>query len=216
MDDLKRTALYARHVAGGGRMVDFAGWEMPLQYAGGIVSEHLATRKQAGLFDVSHMGRFVVGRPDALPFLQHVLTNNAAGLERWQAQYTIIPDEAGGAIDDAYLYRFAADEYLLVVNASNRIKDWEHFRREAARFPGLDLRDATAEIAMIALQGPRARDILAGTIGRGRLPEPQRNELSQVSAAGATVRVGRTGYTGEPLCFELFVAAEAATALWDA
>jgi aminomethyltransferase len=216
MDELKRTALYDRHVAAGGRMVDFAGWEMPLQYAGGIVSEHLTTRKQAGLFDVSHMGRFVVGGPDALPFLQHVLTNNAAGLERWQAQYTIIPDEAGGAIDDAYLYRFAADEYLLVVNASNRVKDWEHFRREAARFPGLDLRDATAEIAMIALQGPRSRDILAGAIGRGRLPEPQRNELSQVSAAGATVRVGRTGYTGEPLCFELFVAAEPATALWDA
>ena len=216
MDELKRTALYDRHVAAGGRMVDFAGWEMPLQYAGGIVSEHLTTRKRAGLFDVSHMGRFVVGGPDALPFLQHVLTNNAAGLERWQAQYTIIPDEAGGAIDDAYLYRFAADEYLLVVNASNRAKDWEHFRREAARFPDLDLRDATAEIAMIALQGPRSRDILAGAIGRGRLPEPQRNELSQVSAAGATVRVGRTGYTGEPLCFELFVAAEAATALWDA
>ena len=100
------------------------------------------------------------GGPDALPFLQHVLTNNAAGLERWQAQYTIIPDEAGGAIDDAYLYRFAADEYLLVVNASNRVKDWEHFRREAVRFPGLDLRDATAEIAMIALQGPWSRDIL--------------------------------------------------------
>jgi aminomethyltransferase len=214
--ELKRTALHGRHVAAGGRMVDFAGWEMPLQYGGGIVAEHLATRKQAGLFDVSHMGRFVVGGPDALPFLQHVLTNNAAGLERWQAQYTIIADEAGGAIDDAYLYRFAADEYLLVVNASNRVKDWEHFRREAVRFPGLELRDATAEIAMIALQGPWSRDILNAAIGRGRLPEPQRNELSQVSAAGATVCVGRTGYTGEPLCFELFVAADDAVALWDA
>ena len=129
------TPLFERHVAAGGRMVDFAGWEMPLQYPGGIVDEHLATRKHAGLFDVSHMGRFVIGGSDALPFLQHVLTNNAAGLEVCQAQYTIISDEAGGALDDAYLYRFAAGEYLLVVNAANRLKDWEHFRGEAVPSP---------------------------------------------------------------------------------
>ena len=101
-------------------MVEFAGWQMPIQYAGGIIAEHLATRRHAGLFDVSHMGRFVVGGPGALAFLQRVLTNNAAALEVCEAQYTIIGDEAGGAIDDAYLYRFSADEYLLVVNASNR------------------------------------------------------------------------------------------------
>jgi aminomethyltransferase len=217
MAELKRTALYERHVAAGGRMVDFAGWEMPIQYPGGIVSEHLATRKHAGLFDVSHMGRFLVRGANALPFLQHVLTNNAAALEVCQAQYTIIADEAGGAIDDAYLYRFVGDEYLLVVNASNRLKDWDHLRREAGRYadPDLELRDATREIAMIALQGPQSREILSGAVQRGRLPEPLRNELAVLSAAGATVRVGRTGYTGEPLCFELFVAAEAAAGLWD-
>ncbi|MGZ4198825.1 MAG: glycine cleavage system aminomethyltransferase GcvT [Thermoleophilia bacterium] len=213
--ELKRTALYERHVAAGGRMVDFAGWEMPIQYPGGIVSEHLATRKHAGLFDVSHMGRFLVGGADALPFLQHVLTNNAAALEVCQAQYTIIADEAGGAIDDAYLYRFADNEYLLVVNAANRLKDWEHFAREARGYADLELRDATREIAMIALQGPASRDILSAAVQQGRLPEPLRNELAVLTAAGATVRVGRTGYTGEPLCFELFVAAEAAVALWD-
>ncbi len=216
MTELERTALYDRHLAAGGRMVDFAGWEMPLHYAGGIVSEHLATRKHAGLFDVSHMGRFLVGGADALPFLQHVLTNNAAALEICQAQYTIISDEAGGALDDAYLYRFAADEYLLVVNAANRIGDWEQFHGEAGRFGELELRDATREIAMLALQGPETRRILERALERGRLPEPLRNELSVVMAAGASVRVGRTGYTGEPLCFELFVAAEAVSGLWDA
>ncbi len=154
---------------------------------------------------------------DALPFLQRVLTNNAAALEVCQAQYTIIADEAGGALDDAYLYRFAGDEYLLVVNAANRLKDWEHFRREAARFADLELRDATAEIAMIALQGPRSRDILSRR-HRSAAGCPSRCATSSLSsaAAGATVRVGRTGYTGEPLCFELFVAAEAAARLWDA
>jgi len=216
MDELMRTALYDRHVAAGGRMVDFAGWEMPIQYPGGIISEHVATRKHAGLFDVSHMGRFLIRGADALPFLQHVLTNNAAALELCQAQYTILGDEAGGAIDDAYLYRFVDDEYLLVVNASNRLKDWDHFRREAGRFADLELHDATREIAMIALQGPESRDILSGAVERGRLPEPLRNELSVLTAAGAAVRVGRTGYTGEPLCFELFVAAEAAAGLWEA
>jgi aminomethyltransferase len=216
MADLQRTVLYDQHLAAAGRMVDFAGWEMPIHYAGGIVAEHLATRRQAGLFDVSHMGRFLVGGPDALPFLQRVLTNNAAALEVCQAQYTIIADEAGGALDDAYLYRFAGAEYLLVVNAANRVADWQHFRREASLYGDLELRDATREIAMIALQGPRSRDILSGATERGRLPEPLRNELSELTAAGATVRVGRTGYTGEPLCFELFVAAEAAPRLWDA
>lgn len=212
----RHTALYERHVAAGGRMVDFAGWEMPLQYPSGIVAEHLATRREAGLFDVSHMGRFVIGGSDALALLQRVLTNNAAGLEVNQAQYTIISDEAGGAIDDAYLYRFATGEYLLVVNAANRLKDWAHFTREAAAFSDLTLHDATREIAMIALQGPRSRDVLAGVMTAGRLPEPLRNKCATAEAAGAVVRVGRTGYTGEPLCFELFVAAEAAPRLWDA
>ena len=155
-------------------------------------------------------------RRRALPFCQHVLTNNAAALEVCQAQYTIISDEAGGAIDDAYLYRFTADEYLLVVNAANRLGDWEHLRRETSGYDDVELHDATLETAMIALQGPRSREILSSVVERGRLPEPLRNELSVLTAAGATVRVGRTGYTGEPLCFELFVAADDSAGLWEA
>ena len=212
----KRTPLYDRHVALGAKVVDFAGWEMPIQYASGIIDEHLATRRSAGLFDVSHMGRFLISGSDALPFLQHVLTNNAAGLEVNEAQYTIIPNEAGGAIDDAYLYRFDEDRYLLVVNASNREKDWTHFQRVAQEYGDVALTDASDRIAMMALQGPESRRILAGILTDGRLPEPMRNELSTAGAVGTEVRVARTGYTGEPLCFELFVAADKAPDLWDA
>ena len=213
---LARTALFARHAAAGAKLVEFAGWEMPIQYPTGIIGEHLATRRRAGLFDVSHMGRFIMRGPDALPFLQHVLTNNAAGLEVREAQYTVVPTPTGGAIDDAYLYRFHEDEYLLVVNASNRQKDWEHFGRERGRFAGLELEDATRRIAMVALLGPRSRDVLGPLLTKGGLPEPLRNELSIATLGGFEVKIGRTGYTGEPLCFELFVATEHAGELWDA
>ncbi|MEA3232330.1 MAG: glycine cleavage system protein T, partial [Thermodesulfobacteriota bacterium] len=123
MAALKKTILYDRHVTLGAQMVEFGGWDMPIQYPTGIISEHLLTRKEAGLFDVSHMGRIIFRGKDALPFLQHVLTNNAAALDVNESQYTIIANEQGGAVDDAYLYRFREDEYLLVVNASNREKD---------------------------------------------------------------------------------------------
>jgi aminomethyltransferase len=216
MTEPRRTPLYERHKAAGGKRVDFAGWEMPIQYAGGIIGEHLTTRRSAGIFDVSHMGRFTVSGAGALPFLQHVLSNNAAALDVGQAQYTIVPSETGGAIDDAYLYRFVEDEYLLVVNAANRDKDWRHFRREAAAFADLELTDVSAEVCMLALQGPDSRHILAAAIEKGRLPEPIRNLLGIVRIAGSEVRVARTGYTGEPLCFELFAAAGAGPALWDA
>nr|MCU0256054.1 hypothetical protein [Vicinamibacterales bacterium] len=222
MSALLRTPLYDRHVALSARMVEFGGWEMPVQYRSGIIGEHLATRNRAGLFDVSHMGRFVVGGADALPFLQHVLTSNAAALDVGQAQYTMVPTATGGAVDDAYLYRFVEDEYLLVVNAANREKDWAHFARHAGRFPALRLEDRTFELAMVALQGKASRDILAGLLAEGALPEPLRNELSVVrlstggGAEPSEVMLGRTGYTGEPVCFELFVASAAAPALWDA
>jgi aminomethyltransferase len=213
---LERTPLYGRHVAAGAKMVGFAGWEMPIQYPAGIIGEHLATRKRAGLFDVSHMGRFVVRGPDAPPFLQHVLTNNADGLEVCQAQYTVIPTPTGGAIDDAYLYRFYEDEYLLVVNAANREKDWEHFARERGPFAGLELEDATRRIAMVALQGPRSRAVLASQLTSGGLPDVMRNELSIAILGDVEVLIGRTGYTGEPICFELFMPAERAGEVWDA
>ena len=175
---LDRTPFHGRHVALGARMVNFGGWEMPVQYPTGIIAEHLATRSGAGLFDVSHMGRFVLRGPGAVPFLQHMLTNNADALDPLQAQYTIVPTPTGGAVDDAYLYRFEESAYLLVVNAANRVKDWEHFGDHLPGFPDVELTDETGEIAMLALQGKAARDVLAGLIKTGGLPEPFRNELS--------------------------------------
>ena len=218
---LLRTPFHAQHVDAGARMVDFGGWDMPVQYPTGIIAEHLATRSGAGLFDVSHMGRFVLRGPGAAPFLQHVLTNNAEALDLLQAQYTMVPTDTGGAVDDAYLYRFVEGEYLLVVNASNRHKDWDHLREHLAHFPNVEMSDETGEIAMVAVQGQASRDILGGLIAEGALPEPLRNELSLATLRlgdGRLVpaRVARTGYTGEPVAFELFVAAHDGPALWDA
>jgi aminomethyltransferase len=216
MEQPERTVLYEHHKALGAQMVEFGGWEMPIQYPSGVVEEHLSTRKRAGIFDVSHMGRFVVRGANAVPFLQHVLSNNveALDLRPTGAQYTLILNETGGAVDDAYLYRFDESEYLLVVNAANRRRDWEHLQRHLKNFDGVELSDRTEEIAMVALQGPLSRRLMAEVVQSGRLPEPVRNAVGVVTIAGARVMVGRTGYTGEPLSFELFVDRDEAPHLW--
>jgi len=217
MNQLQRTLFYERHVAAGAKMVEFGGWEMPVMYPTGIVKEHLSTRKRAGLFDVSHMGRFIVKGRDALKFLQHTLTNNAEALDirTTGAQYTLIPNETGGAVDDAYLYRFEEGEYLIVVNAANRDKDWDHLQALLSVTNEIELLDQTEEISMLSLQGPQSRQILQSLISTGELPEPKRNSVGTVSISGADVMVARTGYTGEPLCFELFVGQDNALMLWD-
>jgi aminomethyltransferase len=217
MSKLQQTVLYDRHVALGAKIVEFCGWEMPIFYPTGIVQEHLATRKGAGLFDVSHMGRFIFRGAGALKFLQHVLSNNAEALDiiATGAQYTIIPTETGGAVDDAYLYRFVKGEYLLVVNAVNREKDWNHFQSLLKDFHDVELIDRTEEIVMLSLQGPKSREILEKILESGSLPEPARNAVGIVTISGVEVRVARTGYTGEPLCFELFAGRDDGPVLWD-
>jgi aminomethyltransferase len=214
MSALEKTVFNDCHRELGAQLVEFGGWEMPVQYAEGIVKEHLATRKQAGLFDVSHMGRFIVSGSQALPFLQHVLTNNAAALEVGESQYTMIPNESGGAIDDAYLYRFFPDQYLLVVNAANRQKDWDHLGDQRKSYPEVRLEDKTHEMAMLSLQGPRAKKILRTLVENGPLPEPMRNYLSIAAIGTARVLIARTGYTGEPICFELFFDSAEAQRIW--
>jgi aminomethyltransferase len=220
---MKRTPLYEMHLGLGARMVEFAGWEMPVQYPSGIVEEHLLTRKAAGLFDISHMGRFLVSGRGCLPFLQHVLTNNAAALESGKAQYTMIPNANGGAVDDAYLYCLDAAKkaegqgscrYLLVVNAVNREKDWDHLQVLKSEFSEVELQDCTEELAMLSLQGPESRQILLDLLGSKALPEPRRNNLLGVSHQGAELTVARTGYTGEPLGFELFLPTRLVGNLW--
>jgi aminomethyltransferase len=216
MTDLLKTVLYQRHIELGARIVEFGGWQMPVQYPPGILAEHLATRSRAGVFDVSHMGRFIIGGPGALGFLQHALTNNAAALEPGQSQYTLLADPGGGAVDDAYLYRFFDKGYLLVVNAANRSKDWSHLDSLRSGFKNVTLEDHTRRLAMISLQGPGSKDILADLLESRSLGEPQRNALATTVYNGHPVWLGRTGYTGEPLCFELFMPTEIAVPVWDA
>ncbi|MEE9520684.1 MAG: glycine cleavage system aminomethyltransferase GcvT, partial [Dehalococcoidales bacterium] len=212
---MKRSPLYEEHLRLGAKVVEFGGWEMPLNYTSGILAEHLATRKFGGLFDVSHMGRFRISGQDALPFMQYVLTNNAAALEPGQSQYTIIPNEGGGAVDDSYLYRVDEEEYLLVVNAANTEKDWIWLQKCKQEFPRLILEDRTTTIAMLSLQGPGVKAILEAMVGDIRkLPEPVRNRLVIIEIFGAKVPVARTGYTGEPISFELFPPVDVAVLLY--
>ena len=215
MTDLLRTVFYDQHKKHNANIVEFAGWGMPIQYPDGISKEHMATREKAGIFDVSHMGRLFFSGNDALSFLQHVLTNNAEALEVGESQYTLIPNKNGGAIDDAYLYRFKQEEYLLVVNASNREKVLEHFNHVIKDFSDMEMIDRTLEISMISLQGPKSKKIMEKIITKGSLPEPARNSLSVSEIDNFPVYIARTGYTGEPLGFEIFVENQKACVIWD-
>ncbi len=214
MTDLFKTPFHSQHTNHGAQMVEFGGWEMPIQYPSGIIQEHLTTRRAAGLFDVSHMGRFLISGDDALSFLQFILTNNAAALEIGESQYTLIQNDTGGALDDAYLYRFFNDTFLLVVNASNRTKDWDHLLDHSKKYGALEITDATFDMAMLSLQGPHSKDILQEVITDGELPLPMRNSLSIVTLRNIEVLIARTGYTGEPIGFELFFTGEAAQEIW--
>ena len=159
MSELKLTPLHDTHVAAGATMVDFGGWEMPIQYPSGIVAEHLNTRRNCGIFDVSHMGRLIIEGPDRVAFLQKVLSSNVEALAVGRAQYCIIPAPDGSAVDDAYLYRFEEDRYLLVVNASNTDKDLAHFATIAPAYQ-CTITDITGASASIALQGPDSEQLL--------------------------------------------------------
>jgi aminomethyltransferase len=212
MSDLKQTPLHAEHVALNGKLVPFAGYEMPVQYPSGITAEHRAVRTAAGLFDVSHMGEFEVRGPQALDLVQHVTTNDASRLEVGQAQYSTLPAEDGTLLDDLLVYRFD-DHYLLVVNASNRERDLEWIRRFAGRFDA-ELRDRSDEIALLALQGPKAAAVLA-PLTDVDLESIAYYHFREGRVAGRPAVVSRTGYTGED-GFELYVANEDAAPLWRA
>lgn len=214
MSDLKRTQLYDAHLAAGASMVDFGGWEMPIQYPQGIVAEHLFTRHSCSLFDVSHMGRLRVEGPDAVAFLQHVLTSNVLALDVNKAQYCIIPDENGCAVDDAYLYRFFEDWFLLVVNAANTDKDLAHLLPIAANYD-VKITNISDRYASIAVQGPRSRDLLMVLSGGEPVTEPMKNSLGIMDLEGHEVWVSKTGYTGEPLGYEVFLKSEDARWMWD-
>ena len=214
MCELKRTQLYEAHLACGGQMVDFGGWEMPIQYPSGIVTEHLATRSGCGIFDVSHMGRLLIEGPDRLAFMQHVLSSNVAAVKPGRAQYCMIPNANGGAVDDAYVYMYEEDRYMLVVNASNTDKDLAHFATILPQF-NCTVTNMTDKCASIAVQGPESDKILGQLIG-GEVPVgPKKNDLGFAMMEGRKVWLSRTGYTGEPIGYELFIESAEAVWLWN-
>lgn len=214
MSELKRTQLYTCHLEAGASMVDFGGWEMPIQYPSKIVAEHLCTRTACSLFDVSHMGRLVIRGKDTVAFLQKVLSSDVASLKLGWAQYCIIPNAEGGAVDDAYLYRFEEDHYFLVVNASNTDKDLAHFAKEIEGFD-CTVTNVTADCASIAIQGPESEALLKGFAKVDTLTEAKRNALNILDFEGRRIKIARTGYTGEPLSYELFVESSEAIWLWN-
>jgi aminomethyltransferase len=211
MSDSARTPLHDWHVAQGGRMVDFAGWSMPVQYTS-IVEEHGATRAQAGLFDISHMGRIRFQGPDACRFLDRLLTRRITHLQPGDIRYSLITNDEGGILDDVLAYRLpVGDEYLLVVNAGNRIKilDWlERHRQLSGQDNGpRDVRweDQTEATVMLAVQGPRALSIVQTLVENNvRLSDLRTYGCAEAQMEGTSALVSRTGYTGEDGC-ELIV-----------
>jgi aminomethyltransferase len=204
MQTLLKTPLYERHVALGARLVPFAGWEMPVQYEG-VIQEHRAVRTDAGAFDVSHMGEFLVEGPGARAFLQTVLSNDLDKIGEGKAQYTLLTNEQGGIVDDLIAYELSPEQFLLIVNAANREPDLAWLEE---RLPGeVELRDVSDDYALIAVQGPRALERLG-------LPEAPAFTFADGEVGGVACTVNRTGYTGEQ-GVELLVDSGAATELWD-
>ena len=209
---LKQTPLHEEHLELDARMVPFAGYSMPVQYATGIVKEHQAVRNDAGLFDVSHMGEFEVRGPEALELIQHLMTNDASKLTVGQAQYTVMCKPDGGALDDCLVYRFE-DRYMVVVNAANLEKDRAWFETAAEDFD-VELADRSAEIALLALQGPKAQQILT-TLTDTDLDAIGFYRFAEGAVAGVEGVISRTGYTGED-GFELYLPAGGAATVWQA
>jgi aminomethyltransferase len=204
-ETLLHTPLHDRHVELGARMVPFAGWEMPVQYAG-VIPEHLAVRTDSGVFDVSHMGELEVEGPRAHELLQSALSNDLDRLSSGEAQYTLLTNEAGGIIDDLIAYRTGEHAYLLVVNASNREACYAWLKEREIR--GSDVRDVSDDCALLAVQGPRA-------IERLGLPPAKPFTFAETTLDGVEVMVNRTGYTGEDGC-ELLCMSDDAVQLFDA
>jgi len=207
---LKRTPLYDEHTRLGGKMVPFAGYEMPVQYPSGIIAEHQAVRTDAGLFDVSHMGELEVRGGDALGFVQYVTTNDASRLAVGQAQYSAFCDHNGCVLDDCVVYRFD-DHYMLVVNASNVDKDRDWIAQFAGRF-GTRLTDRSEDVGLLALQGPKAQQILS-RVTDADLDGIEYYHFGQGSVAGVPATISRTGYTGED-GFELYLPADRTAEVW--
>ena len=210
---LKRTPLYEKHLAAGGKMVPFGGWELPVQYPAGVIAEHMAVRNACGLFDVSHMGEIALSGPDALQNLNHLLTNRMDGMEDNDARYSPMCFENGGTVDDLIVYRQDETHYLLVVNAANKDKDFAWMQEH--QMGDVIITDVSEQYAQLALQGPASRKVLEKLAKAEELPERYYTVRWNVQVAGVPCLAAATGYTGED-GIELYMSPEKAAFLWDA
>ncbi len=206
---LRRSPLHGRHIAAGGKLVPFAGWEMPVQYAG-IAVEHVSVRRDVGIFDVSHMGQVLTRGPQAPEFLQRMLSNDVRRLPEGGAQYSVMCREDGGVLDDVFTYRLADCEFLTVTNAANHEKDFKWLQAHVGAFD-VDVLDRQESFAMLAVQGPRARRLVA-SVADCQLAT--RMHCSEARVAGAAMLIGGTGYTGED-GVELLLDPADAPGVWD-
>lgn len=210
--NLKLTPVNALHRELGGRMVDFGGWELPVQYPAGVIEEHIRTRTACGLFDVSHMGEIWVKGPSAIPFVNRLTTNNVINLVDGQAHYSALTNEAGGVVDDLLVYRFGPEELLLVVNAGTTDKDWEWIVSQKSGDDNVELRNASSEYCQIAIQGPDALDIVK-KLTETDVKSIKYYHFKEGIFDGVKAIISRTGYTGED-GFEIYANGDAAGQLW--
>jgi aminomethyltransferase len=211
-EDLRKTPLNDAHRALGGKMVDFGGWDMPVQYPAGVIEEHLRTRTHSGLFDVSHMGEIWVEGEDAIPFVNRLTTNDVTKLVDGQAQYSALTNDNGGVVDDLLVYRFGPEKLLLVVNASTTDKDWEWITSHKSD-DRITLTNASSDYCQIAVQGPDALSILQ-KLTDTPLSEIKYYHFTTGKVDGVESIISRTGYTGED-GFEIYAKSQFAEQLWD-
>ena len=198
-------------MAEGGKIVPFAGYLLPVQYGTGVIAEHMAVREKAGLFDVSHMGEITFKGPTALKTLNHILANDFTGMKIGRVRYSVMCNEHGGCVDDVLVYKFGEEDYLVVVNASNRHKDYAHMAANVLE--GTEIEDISDSVAQVALQGPAAPAIMAKLLPPESLPKKYYTAVREVSIDGMTCMISRTGYTGEN-GYEIYTANGNAEKLW--
>ena len=210
---MKKTTLYQHHLKLNAKMTEFGGYEMPIQYTG-VKKEHLAVRASLGVFDVSHMGEFYISGPKALDLLQYVCSNDISKIAVGKAQYNYFPNEQGGIIDDLIVYRLAETKYLLVVNASNKEKDWAWIQKQNQKF-GAQLEDASDEIALLAIQGPKAFEAMQQLTPVDLKKLPFYAHTTGLFAGCDQTLIATTGYTGAG-GIEIYFPANRAPQIWEA
>ncbi len=208
-----KTPLYDCHVAGGGKIVPFAGYLLPVQYPSGVIAEHMAVRTHAGLFDVSHMGEVMITGPDAFANIQNLFTNDFTNMTDGRVRYSPMCYEDGGVVDDLIVYRYHQEKYLVVVNASNRHKDVEWMKSHL--FGDVKLEDISDQVAQVALQGPASTKILSKLTGEQELPVKFYTFKDPILVDGISCLVSTTGYTGES-GYECYCDPADAPKLWNA